>query len=46
MGVHFATFNARVDRLSVLKTTFSEQLALTANASAGAPRVVSVVAFR
>jgi len=44
--VHFAAFNSRVDRLSVLKTTLAEQLALTADAQPDAPQVVSVVAFR
>lgn len=46
MGVHFAVYNARIDRLSVLKTTFSEQLALTADGVPGSPHVISVVAFR
>ncbi|GBF91542.1 hypothetical protein Rsub_04282 [Raphidocelis subcapitata] len=46
LGVHFATYNARIDRLTVLKTTFPEELTLTARARAGAPLLVSAVAFR
>lgn len=46
-SVHFATFGARADRLTALKTTFPEQLYLTgANPDVAAPRVISVVAFR
>ena len=46
-GVHFASFAARADQLSALKTTFPEQLYLTgANPDVAAPRVISVVAFR
>ena len=44
--MHFAAYSARVDRLSVLKTTFAEELALTAAAPAGSPLVVTAVAFR
>jgi hypothetical protein len=44
--VHFAAYNTRIDKLSVLKTTFPEQLALTAASAEGAPLVISVVAFR
>jgi hypothetical protein len=46
MGVHFASYHARIDKLSVLKTTFPEQLALTADGRPGAPLLISVVAFR
>lgn len=46
VGVHFASYSPRIDRLSVLKTTFQEQLALTGDALPNTPRVVSVVAFR
>ncbi|KIZ07612.1 hypothetical protein MNEG_0342 [Monoraphidium neglectum] len=46
LGVHFAAYNTRIDKLSVLKTTFPEQLALTAASAEGAPLVISVVAFR
>jgi len=46
LGVHFASYNTRIDRLSVLKTTFPEQLSLTADAAAGTPLLISVVAFR
>lgn len=46
LGVHFSSYHARVDRLSVLKTTFAEQLSLTADAPAGTPLLISVVAFR
>ena len=45
-GVYFTTFNARVDRLTVLKPTFPEELFLTSKAAAGAPQIMTVVAFR
>lgn len=45
-GAHFASYAVRVDRLSVLKTTFPEQLALTSSAAPGTPLVMSAVAFR
>ena len=45
-GVYFTTFNARVDRLTVLKPSFPEELFLTSKAAAGTPEVISVVAFR
>ncbi|KAI8477283.1 MAG: hypothetical protein J3K34DRAFT_455368 [Monoraphidium minutum] len=44
-GAHFATYSTRVDKLSVLKATFPEQLALVAAAPPGTPLVVSAVAF-
>ncbi|GBG00176.1 hypothetical protein Rsub_12933 [Raphidocelis subcapitata] len=46
LGVRFAAFSARLDQLSVLRTTFAEQLALAAAAGPRAPQVVSAVAFR
>lgn len=45
-GAQFASYATRVDRLSVLKTSFPEQLALTGGAAPGTPLIVSVVAFR
>ncbi len=42
----FATYNVRADRLTVLKTTFPEELILTSRAPKAAPKVISVVAFR
>jgi hypothetical protein len=42
----FATFNVKVDRLTVMKTSFAEELILTGRAPAGSPKVISVVAFR
>lgn len=42
----FATFSVKADRLSVLKTSFPEELILTGRAPSAAPRVISVVAFR
>jgi hypothetical protein len=44
--VHFATYNARIDRLTVLKTTFPEELQLTTHTRADAPLLISAVAFR
>jgi hypothetical protein len=46
LGMHFSAYNTRIDRLSVLRTTFPEQLALTARAAPDTPLVVSLVAFR
>jgi hypothetical protein len=46
MGVHFSAYSARIDRLSVFKTTFPEELSLTADALPDTPLVISVVAFR
>lgn len=45
-GAMFGTFNVRADRLSVLKTSFPEELILTGRAPEGAPKVISMVAFR
>jgi hypothetical protein len=42
----FATFNVKADRLSVLKTSFVEELILTGRAPSNASKVISVVAFR
>lgn len=46
LGAMFATYNVRADRLTVLKTSFPEELILTGRAPAGAPKVISMVAFR
>lgn len=46
LGAMFGTFNVRADRLSVLKTSFPEELILTGRAPEGAPKVISMVAFR
>jgi hypothetical protein len=45
-GAMFGTFNVRADRLTVLKTSFPEELILTGRAPEGAPKVISMVAFR
>eukprot|EP00775_Hariotina_reticulata_P008584 gene8584-8766_t len=45
-GAMFATFNVKVDRLTVMKTSLAEELILTGRAPAGSPKVISVVAFR
>jgi len=45
-GVYFSVYNARVDRLTVLKTTFPETLYLTSLQQPLTPKVISVVAFR
>ncbi|KAF8056432.1 hypothetical protein HT031_006289 [Scenedesmus sp. PABB004] len=45
-GAMFASYNVRADRLTVLKTSFPEELMLTGRAPAGAAKVISVVAFR
>lgn len=46
LGVHFAAFNIKADRLSVLRTSFPEELMLTAKSVEGRPKVISMVAFR
>jgi hypothetical protein len=45
-GAMFSTYQVRADRLTALKTSFPEELMLTSKAPAGAPKVISVVAFR
>jgi hypothetical protein len=46
-GVQFAAYNVKVDRLSVLKTTFGEtRNLLNLTLAKGAPAVVTAVAFR
>lgn len=42
----FATYNVKADRLTVLKTSFPEELELTGKSPATAPKVISMVAFR
>jgi hypothetical protein len=42
----FATYNVKADRLTVLKTSFPEELELTGRSPATAPKVISMVAFR
>jgi hypothetical protein len=42
----FATYNVKADRLTVLKTSFPEELELTGKSPAAAPKVISMVAFR
>lgn len=46
LGAMFATYNVKADRLTVLKTSFPEELELTGRSPATAPRVISMVAFR
>jgi hypothetical protein len=46
LGVMFAAYNVRADRLTVLKTSYPEELMLTSRARSGTPRVISAVAFR
>jgi hypothetical protein len=46
LGAMFATFNVKADRLTVLKTSFPEELILTGRAPSTAPKVISLVAFR
>lgn len=45
-GVHFTTYNAQVDRLTVMKNSFPEELFVTGFAKAGTAPVISIVAFR
>eukprot|EP00878_Enallax_costatus_P015146 GHUV01015858.1.p1 GENE.GHUV01015858.1~~GHUV01015858.1.p1 ORF type:complete len:328 (+),score=61.50 GHUV01015858.1:609-1592(+) len=45
-GAMFAAYNVRADRLTMLKTTFPEELILTGRSPSTAPKVISVVAFR
>lgn len=42
----FGTYNIKADRLTVLKTSFPEELILTGRAPPTAPKVISLVAFR
>lgn len=42
----FATFSTKADRLTVLKTSFPEELLLTGKAPPSTPKVISLVAFR
>jgi hypothetical protein len=45
--VQFAVYNVKVDRLTVLKTTFGEtRNLLNLTVAKGAPAVVTAVAFR
>lgn len=45
-GAMFATYSIKADRLTVLKTSFAEELILTGRSPSTAPKVISMVAFR